>query len=1096
MDNNSNKSFITNKNQLLKDVINNILPKSNSVDILVGYFYFSGYQALTENLKDKHVRILVGMDIDTTIHQTFQEIARRGDTTPSRNQIKEEYYSSLIKVINETNAIDTAEGQEIFKQFLSKILDGSLQIKKTNEPCHAKMYLFSYSDAFDEGGNEPGTVITGSSNLSYAGLEGRYEINVRCKDSYAYHDASEVFEELWRSAVPVVNKEVFAEFKDLVLEHVWYEKLYNPYLMYLRVIHEYFSISTRDNILTPRDITRGQYHNLKYQTDAVKMAINAVDNHNGVIISDVVGLGKSIIASTVAKNIGLRTIIIAPPHLCMQWEDYMEQFDLGGKVFSSGTIKVALDYYRRHSEYTDKKFLIIVDEAHRYRNEYTEDYTNLHDLCQDNKVILLTATPFNNRPSDIFSMLKLFQVPSASTLNTVDDLGESFRYLIAKYQELNKEKRNNILTAEEVKKGVDLIAKEIRTIISPLVIRRSRIDLMEIPEYRKDLQRQGIEVMVPEAPEEKNYSLGLLHQTYRHTLECISPENIESITNENYFKAARYSPVAYIREECQDALEEELLTEYDVELNLLIGRQVNTAKFMRRLLVSRFESSIYALQQSINYMISSYQNIIRWIEEVGKIPVYKKGVLPSVEDFYESSDEGYEEITEAFEKYTEKGFFMIKAEYLSDEYLQDLQSDLKLLKDIRNDWFSDNNKIEYDPKLKEFKAQLVEMLRKEPNRKIIVFSSYADTVDYLGRELSSLKAEYGFGVLKYTSSDASATVKEIIARNFDAGIPSSRQLNDFQVLIATDAISEGYNLHRAGAIFNYDIPYNPTRVIQRIGRINRVNKKVFDKLYIYNFFPTEIGEKETRTKEISTLKMAMIHAIMGEDTRVLTQDEEVQAFFTERYKQEMGKTEVESWDSKYRKLLDEVKGTEAYDEALEIPYRARTGRKVEKEHSGVIVLGKKGKDYIFKMLKNNEVTSIPIEEALAIFEASIDEPAVKLTDGFDEEYQTIKAQLFTKSDKSNDKRLSVAIDKVKGMIHDPKLKAKGVSKEYFKDLLRVLQADGLSGYEVRLINKLKPDEFEHLPEMIGQNYLDRIINVKNSIDGGKESLILAEEIIK
>ncbi len=173
MDNNSNKSFITNKNQLLKDVINNILPKSNSVDILVGYFYFSGYQALTENLKDKHVRILVGMDIDTTIHQTFQEIARRGDTTPSRNQIKEEYYSSLIKVINETNAIDTAEGQEIFKQFLTKILDGSLQIKKTNEPCHAKMYLFSYSDAFDEGGKRAWYCHHRSSNLSYAGLEGR-----------------------------------------------------------------------------------------------------------------------------------------------------------------------------------------------------------------------------------------------------------------------------------------------------------------------------------------------------------------------------------------------------------------------------------------------------------------------------------------------------------------------------------------------------------------------------------------------------------------------------------------------------------------------------------------------------------------------------------------------------------------------------------------------------------------------------------------------------------------------------------------------------------------------------------------------------------
>lgn len=222
MDN--NRSFITNKNQLLKDVIDNILPLSKSADILVGYFYFSGYQSLTESLRDKQVRILVGMDIDTTIHKTFQEIARREDTTPTRNQLKEEYYTSLIKVINETNTVDTPEGQKVFKEFIDKILDGSLQIKRPTNRAILKMYLFSYAPPYDEKGNNPGVVITGSSNLSYAGLQGRYEINVRCNGSYAYHDASAVFEELWSSAVPVVSKDDFSQFRDLVLEHVWYRK--------------------------------------------------------------------------------------------------------------------------------------------------------------------------------------------------------------------------------------------------------------------------------------------------------------------------------------------------------------------------------------------------------------------------------------------------------------------------------------------------------------------------------------------------------------------------------------------------------------------------------------------------------------------------------------------------------------------------------------------------------------------------------------------------------------------------------------------------------------------------------------------------------
>ena len=167
---------------------------------------------------------------------------------------------------------------------------------------------------------------------------------------------------------------------------------------------------------------------------------------------------------------------------------------------------------------------------------------------------------------------------------------------------------------------------------------------------------------------------------------------------------------------------------------------------------------------------------------------------------------------------------------------------------------------------------------KDPRRKIVVFTEFADTANYLGEALK----DEGLGVFKYTSKESSTVNRKTIRANFDAGEKPENQKDDYQVLIATDAISEGYNLHRAGTIFNYDIPYNPTRVIQRIGRINRINKKMFDKLYIYNYFPTDIGEQETRTKQISTLKMAMIHAIMGEDTKVLTSDEQVNAFFKER----------------------------------------------------------------------------------------------------------------------------------------------------------------------------------------------------------------------
>ena len=192
--------------------------------------------------------------------------------------------------------------------------------------------------------------------------------------------------------------------------------------------------------------------------------------------------------------------------------------------------------------------------------------------------------------------------------------------------------------------------------------------------------------------------------------------------------------------------------------------------------------------------------------------------------------------------------------YVKKEFVEDMIADLTLLKNLKTEWFGEKNEIKSDPKLESFIGIVRKMLADEPMRKLIIFTSYADTANYLGDALKKA----ALPVMKYTSADASLANKDLIRANFDAGLKPSLQRNDFQILVATDAISEGYNLHRAGTIVNYDIPYNPTRVIQRIGRINRINKKVFDKLYIYNYFPTDVGEKETRTKEISTLKMAMI----------------------------------------------------------------------------------------------------------------------------------------------------------------------------------------------------------------------------------------------
>ncbi len=1072
----------------MSEIIQGILPKTDAVDILVGYFFFSGYYLLSQGLADKRLRILVGLDVDTNISKSIQVINTLSENKLSLGQLRDKYYQEFVHLFNNSDFLDTEEKQKSFTLFYNKIKDGSLEIRKTEEPCHAKMYIFDYDDNHNEQGEDPGNVITGSSNLSYQGLEGRTEINVRLKDKQNHIDAKKIFNELWETSVPVVDQDTLPEWEDKVIKHIWYEKLYAPYLMYIRVLHEYFNIPSKDNILTPHDITEGRYTNLKYQTDAVQLALNAIENHNGVIIADVVGLGKSIIASTIARNLRLRTIIVAPPHLVRQWEVYKDEFGFNASVFSAGKIETALNHFKEIAR-TGEQFLIIIDEAHRFRNEYIKDYSLLHDLCSNNKVILLTATPFNNRPSDIYSLLKLFQIPNKSTLKTVENLGESFRELIATYKEMEKAKREKRMTDEDVKEEAERIASSIRSIINPLVVRRSRIDLMEIPAYKEDLHIQGIKPVIPDDPQELNYELSESQlKLYLRTLDLIA-ESEHKDDGIIRFKSARYQPVAYALKEKIEELTKYLEKRTGVEFRMLVGRQQNVSSFMRKLLVQRFESSVYAFRQSLGFMIKSAENLLTWIERSGEIPVFKKGGLPDVDDFYEISDDGVKEIYDAFELYEQKGLFTIPCRFISDEFIEDVKSDIALLKRIREEWFGKEDQIKFDSKLDEFKRLLAEHRKKDPNRKIVVFSAFADTVDYLGETLQ--KAGNPLRVMKYTSGDASSSNKEKIRSNFDAGVREELQQDNYDILIATDAISEGYNLHRAGEIFNYDIPYNPTRVIQRIGRINRINKKVFEHLYIFNFFPTEVGEAETRTKEISTLKMAMIHAIMGEDTKALTKDEEVQSFFAERYRKELSKTETASWDTPYRRLLDQLKGTELYKEALLIPHRARIARHAEKPRFGVMMFGKKGNDFVFKIASGNEITMLSAEEALSLFEAQQNEPPFAVDGSFDASYQFLKSKLFSGVDKQRrDPRLLEALAKIK-LIRESNI----LDKAYVDDLLTVAQADGLSGYEVRHLTNIKKNEIVELPKLISHAYLLRKLETMASVESGEESLILTEQIL-
>ncbi len=1092
--------FITNQDETLKQITENIIDSTERLFFLVGYFYFGGFELIAEKLEEKEMKILIGLDAEKRIKNTVSEFEQLWSSNVPRLSLRQGTYDSIVTIFNETDFFDTRAKSDAFRLFLRKIADGTLEIKKTEKPNHAKLYLFEKKPEYSEKGQAPGVVVTGSSNFSKPGFEGQYEINVilRDRDDYVYAK-NEIFDRLWATSISIADGTTKDDFKKQVVDRIWLNRQPKPYLLYLRTLEEYFALGNHARVKLPSQITNDGFLDLRYQTDAIVQGISILKKHNGIIIADVVGLGKSIIASTIAHNLDLHTIIIAPPHLRNQWEEYRQIFDYNAVVYTSGSIERALEENAARPNQ-----LIIVDEAHKYRNELTEDYANLHRLCVGNKVVLLTATPFNNRPQDIFSLIHLFQIPGRSTLTHIENLSQRFRELVLEYKRVQEERRKKSKTEIELKNELERISEAIRHIISPVVIRRSRIDLKAIDDYSEDLKAQGIEFPLVEPPLEIDYALGEIEGIYVKTLE-----DLASDAPGRGFIGARYKPTSYIGDISE--FKKVVGAEFDDDemINLFRQSQVNIADFMKKLLVRRFESSVHAFEHSLASIIQSSQKIYDYYTGFGKVPIYKKGDLPDYDELisaYEDDDSGsyrydFNELDErgAFDAYKKKGLIFLDASILSDKFKKDLEHDIELLRAIHDRWFG--SKRYPDPKLKRLKAVMKEKLKENGERKLVIFTEFADTAHYLQESLAG-----EFRVFKYSSGDANESNKRAIKENFDAAYRVRK--DEYDVLVATDAISEGFNLHRAGVVFNYDIPFNPTRVIQRVGRINRVNKKVFERLYICNFFPSATGEAEIATRIIASLKLFMIHTLLGEDTRVLSEEENPTSYFKDKYdeyKKRFG-AELEettpTWEAEHLNYLRKMQRTkpEAVKEARGIPRRVRIRRMKPLAEEGVLVFGKKGSEYTFKLGKSDgTVKPLGAWDALALFRAEMDEEAFPESDAFEEIYANLKNQLFTVAHAMpGDKGFRDSIAAIVALIKSVPEKA-----DYLHDLRHV--AETLHALPERYLKTIRTaikdkklsalEKVGDLERDIPHKYLARIIDSARQIDEGEETLILSEELL-
>ncbi|WP_313340646.1 helicase-related protein [Sedimentibacter sp.] len=1095
--------LIDNQEQTLEQALKNTLPYVESIDILTAYFYFSGFSMLADELKDKKIRILIGKTIDPNAVDNLSAAIKMVPTISldgfqnqkmyalTRTQKRKEYTDSFIKLFNKSSlseSFDSTDSQKMFLIFEEKLRNGTLEIRMTSEDNHAKTYILTNKLRFSANGDAKGVVFMGSSNFTYSGLIGQGELNDRFSDNQTYEKYLIYFEKLWKdsNSIDIKTSDSNNDFLKEIEKRLWIHSTPAPYKIFIRILHELYKQIENEDIKTPDTISGGKFVNLRYQIDAIKSGIDCINKNNGVIIADVVGLGKSIIASAIANNLDIqRCIIVSPPHLIQQWKDYIMDFGIKGAIVESGG---KIDNLHNKYASSDNPILFIIDEAHRYRNELTEDYQLLHQLTRshsDNKVILLTATPYNNRPQDLFAMVKLFQTPSRSTIHSVDNLSLRFRELISEYRKLERKGKKEM--TDKIREDLQKLSQELRILIEPIIIRRSRIDLKQIKEYADDLKNQKISFPEVVGPDLIEYDLGEIRELYISTL-------IKLTDTYNGFTGARYMSTTYLKNR------DEFISKYEkfFDETDLQTAQRNLAQFMKRLLVMRFESSKYAFESTLKKILQSNRTILKWWER-GYVPILKKGELLGPDDF--DLDDLLEQIERSDEEDVDVDKIKriavpIPKDMIDNKFIHDVKHDIKLLSDIYKSWFTDGE-IGYDPKQKCIEKKIAELLAENTKRKIVIFSSFADTAEWVAKNLK----EHGFyRTLLYTGSSAN-TDRQVVTDNFDASIPEAKQKNDYDIIIATDALSEGFNLHRAGVVINYDIPYNPTRVVQRIGRINRINKRVFDKIFIMNFFPTDIGASITNIKGIATLKMLLINNIIGSDTKTLTPDEDLQSYFKKQYSDANELSDDASWDNEFRNIYNSIKhDMNLLKEILEIPERTRIVRNNQKNNVS-ISFAKRGNGVLFALAKEHEKkASIATPEiVLNYFKAAQEEESLPGDAKLDSKFEILRKKIMEKHPLPKiEGRRADALKKIEFLKENYR-----AERDYLLDLYEAIKTfDDLSDGELKFIAQLEIDvenlknSIDKLIEKFPIHYIGVIKERAETVDRVTEVIMFTEDLRK
>ncbi len=946
-------------------------------DFCIGYFRLSGWLHLDKSI-DKFsggdgncCRLLVGINRDKP-----EKISMDNRTAI---QLKKELAADFRQQLAQT--IPTNQQEATLRRLVQQLRQQKVIIKLfLSSPLHAKLYLLFRKDKFS-----PVIGYLGSSNLTYAGLLGQGELNVDVIEGDACQKLSNWFEARWQDRWCLdISKQLIE-----IIEQSWArEELIPPYHIYLKMAY-HLSQEARaglNEFTVPREFGNKLFD---YQAAAVRLAARHLNQRGGVLIGDVVGLGKTLMATALAKifeNVyRLETLIICPKNLVSMWKTgYCDKYLKMATVLSVTMVKKLANLKRYH--------LVILDESHNLRNRNGQRYKAIRDYIEKNdcKVVLLSATPYNKTYLDLANQLRLF-IPETQKLSV------SPEKLIAESGGIN------VFTSKNQCNPYSLAAYEKseypedwRKLMRLYMVRRTRSFIQD--NYAFTDSETGQKYLLLENGK-RAYFPNRLPKTATFQID----EQYQKLYSENVVKKIaalnlpRYGLGKYIEPNvAMSKKEEQIAKDLSRAGKRLIG-------FCRTNLFKRLESSGKVFILSLERLIMRNSIYLYALQNDKEIPIGTQDLssfdtrfnddeedsvttnsFKTLAEFQQAAEKIYDVYNSSSKE--KKRFKWLAANCFSKELSKQLQADSETLLEILNDcgdW-----QAEQDEKLNSLETILT---KTHPTEKVLVFTQFSDTAEYLHQELS----KRGISQLEVATGSSSNPTE--IAGRFSP-ISNEKQIkpdDEIRILIATDVLSEGQNLQDAAIVVNYDLPWAIIRLIQRVGRVDRIGQQA-QEIICYSFLPAEGVERIINLRSRLKHRLSENAEVVGTD-EAFFEDDDNQATLLNLYNEKAGildgdaDNEVDLVSEAYAVWTKAIKKNPKLAKIIPDlpPVVHSTKSHNNQKNTGVLVYmdTPEGNDAMLWLNKNGEIVSESLDD---IFKAAACNPETPALERSESHHELVK----------------------------------------------------------------------------------------------------------